>query len=326
MYSKPHFSYVKQLELLKSRGMIISDCDQSIKILKKVGYYRFSAYSYPFREILPQEQRQSDTNFRSEKCLGATKFDTIVRLVEFDSELRKLLFEAFEQIEINLCARLAYLAGKEDRFIHERRESLDAGRCKKLITVKGKKISQWEAWQGKLNVLKSQAQKEDYFRHFEQKYNGQIPIWVAVEFIDFGGIARLLSLLPAKLQSQVAKEFGIKQGSTFSRWIIGLNYLRNKVAHHNRVWNRKMTYSLSKPNSTEVGTELEHLCVREQDLDTCYDYLVVVAYLMNTISPKSTWNHKIRMLMNSFPEAPEISLEKDMGFPDDWHLLPLWNS
>lgn len=326
MYSKPHLSDVKQLELLKSRGMIISDWDQSIKVLAKVGYYRFSAYSYPFREILPQEQRQSETNFRSENFLGETKFDTIVQLVEFDSELRKLLFEAFEQIEITLCARLAYLAGKKHRFIHESRESLDTDRCKKLITVKGKKISQWEAWQDKLNVLKSQAQREDYFQHFEQKYNGQIPIWVAVEFIDFGGIARLLSLIPAKLQSTVAKEFGITQGSTFSRWIIGLNYLRNKVAHHNRVWNRKMTYGLSKPNPTEVGMELEHLCVREQDLDTCYDYLVVVAYLMKTISPKSAWNRKLRILMNRFPEAPVISPEKDMGFPDDWQLLPLWSS
>ncbi|WP_377769066.1 Abi family protein [Corynebacterium mendelii] len=293
--------------------------------LKRIGYYRLSAYSYPFRLLLPPEQRETETNFRSEKFKQGVKFETVIQLADFDSKLRRLIFEAIEEIEIVLCTRVAYIAGRVAPFMHEKPASLDAERCRSKVTQNGKEITRWKAWKNKFKTLKAQARNEDYYKHFEQKYDGKMPIWVAIEFIDFGGMARLFKIMPTKVQSDVAKLFNVRSGATFSKWLVALNYLRNKVAHHNRLWNRKMTYSLQVPNVNEVTSELEHLRSRDSDLNSTYDYIAVVAYLMSSISPQSHWNHEVCSLMESFPVSPHVSPENDMGFPPGWRLLNLWS-
>ncbi|NON70094.1 Abi family protein [Corynebacterium silvaticum] len=133
MYNKPHLSYMKQLDTLVSRGMEISNRDIHVGELKRIGYYRLSAYSYPFRVFLPKEKRESPTNYRAEEFLSGTSFDTVVQLADFDSELRRLIFEAIEQIEVVLCTRVAYRAGRVDPFIHLNKKSLDLQRCDSKI-------------------------------------------------------------------------------------------------------------------------------------------------------------------------------------------------
>lgn len=325
MYSKPHLSYAKQLELLISRGMQISDRDQHLADLRRIGYYRLSAYSYPFREWLPEERRQTETNYRDEKFVEGTTFDTVVELADFDSELRRLVFEAVEHIEVELCARVAYRAGREDPFIHRNRDSLDLERCDSKITVGAKEITRWKAWKNKFNSLRDQAKNEDFYKHFEQKYAGQMPIWVAMEFVDFGGLTRLFYLLPSGIQSAVSKEFGVTSGATFAKWIVSLNYVRNKVAHHNRLWNRTMTYSLQVPKANEVREELVHLSEKGRELSSMYDYLAVIAYMLKSIRPQLSWQLKVVRLLEQFPSSDHVSPERNMGFPQAWRQLALWS-
>lgn len=325
MYQKPHLTYMKQLETLSKRGMDIGDTTLCLEELKRLGYYRLSAYSYPFRRLLPEECRESSTNYRSEDFVSGTTFGTVVELADFDSDLRRLIFEALEQIEVVLRTKVAYRAGREDAFIHKNRSLLDDDRCSSTVKSGGQEVTRWKAWKSKFNLLMKQAKNEDFYKHFEEKYQGKMPIWVVIEFVDFGGLTRFYYLLRSKLQSAIAKEFGVTSGATFSNWLVNLNYLRNKVAHHNRVWNRTMTYKLQKPNLNEVGKELDHLRLRENDLDSTYDYLALIAYLMQQICPNHKWSYKIVSLMDSFPQSSVVSLEKDMGFPHGWRLLKLWS-
>lgn len=51
-YSRPWRSFPEQLELLKSRGMVVTDETAALDYLPRVGYYRLSAYWYPFRKFL----------------------------------------------------------------------------------------------------------------------------------------------------------------------------------------------------------------------------------------------------------------------------------
>ena len=39
---------------LKSRGLVISDEDKAVRYLESIGYYRLSAYMYPFLKV-PKE-------------------------------------------------------------------------------------------------------------------------------------------------------------------------------------------------------------------------------------------------------------------------------
>lgn len=57
-YNKPHLAYPQQVELLVDRGMLVADQEKAINYLEGIGYYRLSAYWYPFRKIITvQEER-----------------------------------------------------------------------------------------------------------------------------------------------------------------------------------------------------------------------------------------------------------------------------
>ena len=49
-YNKPYLSFQQQLELLKARGLEVTDDAAAISYLERIGYYRLSAYWYSFRK------------------------------------------------------------------------------------------------------------------------------------------------------------------------------------------------------------------------------------------------------------------------------------
>ena len=67
-YEKSHLTYEDQVELLRSRGLTVPDRTAALRLLRAVGYYRLSAYVYPFRDMLPESAQRvaSPTHYRAE--------------------------------------------------------------------------------------------------------------------------------------------------------------------------------------------------------------------------------------------------------------------
>ncbi len=86
-YTKPPLLYAEQLKLLTGRGLIINDVISAELYLQHISYYRLSAYMIPF-------QGKKDV-FNAD-----TTFEKIVDLYVFDRELRLLVLDAIERIEI----------------------------------------------------------------------------------------------------------------------------------------------------------------------------------------------------------------------------------
>ena len=47
-FMKHYMTEADLMALLKSRGLVISDEDKAVRYLESIGYYRLSAYMYPF--------------------------------------------------------------------------------------------------------------------------------------------------------------------------------------------------------------------------------------------------------------------------------------
>lgn len=47
---KPFRTIDEQIDILRSRGVIIDDIETARKALETISYYRLSGYSYPFRQ------------------------------------------------------------------------------------------------------------------------------------------------------------------------------------------------------------------------------------------------------------------------------------
>ena len=60
----------------------MNDETAALRLMKSVGYYRLSAYVYPFRELLPMDQRAvaSPAHYRSESITAGTTFEQVDRL------------------------------------------------------------------------------------------------------------------------------------------------------------------------------------------------------------------------------------------------------
>ena len=75
--------------------------------LRNVGYYRLSAYWYPYRELISDDPPSRGDNF-----IPGTKFEAIAVLYEFDRKLRTLVHDGIERIEIGLRTQLNEYLGE----------------------------------------------------------------------------------------------------------------------------------------------------------------------------------------------------------------------
>jgi len=96
-YQKSPTRFTEQVELLKERGLIIPDHAKAEFYLAQLNYYRVAAY------CLPYENDHATHRFRSN-----ISFDDVLNLYVFDRELRLLVMDAIERIEVSLRTQLAY--------------------------------------------------------------------------------------------------------------------------------------------------------------------------------------------------------------------------
>ena len=97
MFLKGPTTVPEQIQLLKSRGLTIDDENLAVQYLSHVSYYRLGEYWYSL---------QSDKENHIFKPQSV--FSDVIFLYEFDRELRMLLFDVIERIEISLRTKLIY--------------------------------------------------------------------------------------------------------------------------------------------------------------------------------------------------------------------------
>lgn len=321
VYSRPWKSFPEQLELLQSRGMVVTDEAAALDYLARVGYYRLSAYWYPFRKF--ELVQDSETGKLSTKAIDAfhpdTQFVDVVRLYLFDKQLRLCLADALERIEISLRVDLSYLLGKRSSFAHV--ENTKAHFHPGFANRPFRKDSQqscFNAWLVKYRGLVARS-KEDFVRHHHDNHGDELPIWVAVEVLDFGAISQLFSMLNVKDQLAIANRYGVNDWQVFKSWLFSLSYFRNLVAHHSRLWNRNIT---SKPKLPKRGgiPWCDSFIGNEDTRFKPFLLLAITRMLVKSICPNTQWHNRLAEHLDQFPElnsSKKLNLS-GMGITQDW--------
>ena len=80
-------TFDEQINLLKARGLIIQNPEKVKFVLRNINYYRFSAYLIHLKN--------DDDTYKEN-----TTFEEIYNLYLFDKELRNILIDMLEDIEI----------------------------------------------------------------------------------------------------------------------------------------------------------------------------------------------------------------------------------
>lgn len=76
---KFHLELGDQLQVLKSRNLLVADDGCASSALSNIGYYRLSGYWYPLRE-----RCVSDAHGRKDTFAPGTSFEDVVALYDFD--------------------------------------------------------------------------------------------------------------------------------------------------------------------------------------------------------------------------------------------------
>lgn len=307
------------------RGLTCADRPGAIAALKRIGYYRLSAYTYPFREA-PSEADLVAKRTRAESFRPDSRLEDALHLYEFDRKLRAVLLQALQEIEIGFATKVGYTLGKRAGNGHLQIEHLDASACRR---PNRDGVTNHEAWVKRYEKLLKDAKDEEYVKHHVVHYGGEIPIWVATGFMDFGCFVRLYSLMEARDRKRIAYELGLRgNGSdTLHRWLRALNILRNHCAHNNRIWNRA-TVDVPPKFSTQVAPEqLHHLNELDNDQrQKMYLLIALTAHLEKAVNPSSNWAWSaLPTQARKLGNVGGMTLENTMGFPEGWQNLALWN-
>lgn len=95
-------SIEQQIEILSSRGVIISNKEKAKEILLDIGYYRLGFYFFPFEKTYPCP------NNRSHEVKKDTTFEDAVALYYFDFDLRNILNRYLTRVEVAFRTYLTY--------------------------------------------------------------------------------------------------------------------------------------------------------------------------------------------------------------------------
>ncbi len=233
---KPWQSIDEQLILLKDRDMIISDDNKVKYYLSTVGYTRLMGYAYPLRELKPYDQRQG-YSCRKDVFEEGANFETVVQLYKFDNRLKELCFRIIKKIELKLRFALVDTLGKEDPCFYFNSSSP----CYKQTVNSQKKITSMIEKFGQMR----KKSHDELILHYE---NRKLPIWIAVEIMDFGMLYHLYSHLDKQKLRKVMSDLKIElNDGHFLSSLQAFNLLRNKCAHHAQCFNKTIKKGYQSP-------------------------------------------------------------------------------
>lgn len=299
-FSKPAKTFEEQVDLLISRGMSVNDKQAAARQLSNINYYRLEAYWLPF------ESSRAPHKFKED-----TAFETIVNRYFFDRELRLLLLDAIERIEISFRTQWTYHI------------SHTYGSHGYLENKKGMRKNDTRLLKD-IEELKKQVHRSDevFIKHYIKKYDEELPpAWVSCEVMSLGLISRLYSNLSAyAVRRKIANTYGFDE-TFLEGFMEHLTYVRNVCAHHSRLWNRHLTKKMPLPKSKPSGLR-ENIDTNQINAEhKIYNTLVLIQHLLSVICPNSQWASRLYNLIKQY----DIPITQ-MGFPHNWETLPLWET
>lgn len=297
LYTKEHKTFEEQLQKLLERKLTISNEQYVLSKLEHINYYRLSAYFLPF-------QNKKDSANPNE-FLPNTIFEDIIKLYYFDTELRKIIFEAIEVIEIYLRTQIAYYhSQKYGAFGY-----LD------ITTLRGNYQKEFDELHQDI-IKEKERSKEVFIKHFKEKYNtADLPIWSVVEIISFGSLSKLFMLLQEDEQNQVIAKMGNINKVVFFKWFKALSSVRNACAHHSRLWNKTLGVSFEVPRNKPSFAPLANSTKK------VFFALSVIEYILTCIGEDEIdFKNKIKNLLQKYQN---VDL-KAMGFVHNWEELEIW--
>lgn len=291
-FTKRATTHEDQVALLRKRGMVIDDPREAAFYLQHLGYYRLAAYWLPF------EADHATHTFKP----GA-RFVDVLNHYTFDRELRLLVLDAIERIEVSVRSNWAYEM---------------AHRHGPHALLNGTLAGCQDRWQELLDKTHKEVRRSDeiFIKHLTTTYAEPLPpIWAVCEVISLGLLSQWFNnFAPRATRVAIARMYGVDH-RVLASWLRHLTLLRNTCAHHSRLWNRAFAILPKMPHRAP-GRVVSGYVGGSRKL---YNSLVILLHLMDVIAPHHQWRTRLNALLG----RDGVSVAA-MGFPSDWAKRAIW--
>lgn len=305
-YKHPFLSFSALTQHLVALGMN-GDKDDITQRLMDVGYQRLKPY----------------WTLTDSGKLVPNEFSVVWNRYCFDRQLRLVILDAIERIEVGVRNRLVHYLAEEynDPFAY----------CSSSIFTCD--VSQWETWFRKIQTAATKSKIKQVIDFRTTYSDDALPIWLVSEVMDFGSLVFLYQHVKPSIQKKVSRSFHLPAPDILLSWLRSLNDVRNACAHNNRVWNRTWVKTPCLPKN-----EANWYCTYDEttgewipsDTKVCSfnmsktgGILTVCRRLMQDVASTSRWKE-----YRLFPlfKQPRFSCVPPhwLGLPNSWMTHPLW--
>jgi abortive infection bacteriophage resistance protein len=295
--NKTSRTITEQIALLKQRGMLMKDEQTTAFYLNHISYFRLKGYWWDMQ-----------TDRVNHVFAPNSYFENVIERYNFDRQLRLILFDAIEFIEIALRTKLIYHLSQaygglwclDDRLVID-------------------KVKYQECVADLQNEFARNG--ESFAKEFRQKHPADNPdVWLLFEVATFGTLSKIYSNLKPELpqKSLITHEFGLNSINDLSSWLAAISYLRNVIAHHSRIFGRdilKRPVLPKKPRNQWLQNSVTPVQEKKP-----FIVISIMIYLCNAINPNNEIKNKLLSLFNNSPSVPIYKL----GFFNNWQREPLW--
>lgn len=291
-FTKPAKSPRDLVTKLTAQQLLIPDTNEAIKYITFVGHFRLKGYWYHLIDPATKRFKQG------------TSFSIIRDRYEFDREIRALIMETIERLEVairNTICNFLSLKYTPHWYLNSTvlKHTLDAGMGQLL---------------SKIEQEVKRSKDKAFLKNFYDKYDDPYlpPAWAMCECVTIGTWSRIFKTLRDPVdKKQISSKFGISQHEVFESWVHTLTVVRNMAAHHNRFLNTKLGVSPTNCKAKQLVFA---------DNKNVYSSLTVIHVLLDAIG----FNSKYRSRLVDLETQYGLAMLQELGFPQNWQTAPGW--
>ena len=201
----------EQIEILRNKGLVITDVDKAKEVLMRENYFFISGYRHLFMK--------NDNMF-----ITGTKFEELYAMFLFDRKIRNIMFKFILVVENNLKSIISYELSK--KYGYREKDYLNPNNFTQN-NIKARQV------RDVLNKMKRQIRvnghKHTATMHYIDNY-GYIPMWILVKVLSMGIISELYNILKSEDKIDIAEIYKI-DAETLGIYVSLIANFRNICAH-----------------------------------------------------------------------------------------------
>lgn len=297
----------EQIQILKSRNIIIENYEKTYNILMKNNYYYLiNGYKDLFL----------DNTSKKEKYINGTNIEEIYALYNFDKNLKINFLKYLLLIENEINTYIAYefskSYGHKNYLIPENFNNSDSK--KSLINKFIDDVN--------LEIQYQYKNSNEMIIHYLDNYK-YIPLWVLVRILSFGKISKFYSLMKSKEQNAISRKYNLRIHE-FKIILHNLTLIRNICAHDEKLYDIRMKSRISSTiyhKKLNIGNKNGNYQFATRDL---FSIVIIFKILLEKRDFDCFYKELIKDIQKLQKNIITVKIKdilNRMGFPENYKKL-----